>query len=219
MYYIISDIHNDNKRFQEMLQHIRFSKESDHLYILGDLFDRSAYNPDPVGVYFTILELGESCTVIRGNHDNLLAEYILNYFNTAERKRAKLAPYPYNSFDLLVQRLTPVDMQELAKLIMSWPLQVAITLDKHKYLLAHAMTSKPDEEKDDNYYLDGEFLDDSYLENGIEGYISICGHSSTDNQRIWKNAIGNVYRCDCGCGYRSGKLGCLCLKTREEFYV
>ncbi len=26
------------------------------MYILGDLFDRSLYEPDPVGVFFTVLE-------------------------------------------------------------------------------------------------------------------------------------------------------------------
>lgn len=28
-----------------------------------------------------------------------------------------------------------------------------------------------------------------------------------------------VYMIDCGCGFKSGRLGCLCLETKEEFYV
>ena len=44
-------------------------KEHDHLFILGDIFDRSSSAPDPFGVYFNILKLEDKCTMIRGNHD------------------------------------------------------------------------------------------------------------------------------------------------------
>ena len=54
MHYVISDIHNDNKRFCEMLKKIEFSAD-DYLYILGDVFDRSNYNPNLVDLYFKIL--------------------------------------------------------------------------------------------------------------------------------------------------------------------
>ena len=27
------------------------------------------------------------------------------------------------------------------------------------------------------------------------------------------------YVVDCGCGFSSGRLGCLCLETKEEIYV
>lgn len=75
MHYIITDIHNDNRRFTELLQKINLT-EKDHLYLLGDLFDRCEDHADPVGVYFQMLGLGEQCTVIRGNHDHWLANYI-----------------------------------------------------------------------------------------------------------------------------------------------
>ena len=77
MHYIMSDIHNDCERFREMLQRISFSKE-DHLFIVGDVFDRSNHNPNPVDLYFKILSLDARCTMIRGNHDHWLATYILD---------------------------------------------------------------------------------------------------------------------------------------------
>lgn len=218
MHYITSDIHNDSKRFSKLLKRIDFS-DADHLYILGDLFDRTDYDPDPVDVYFTVLRLGEKCTVVRGNHDNHFAEYIIKYYGTSERKRKKLPPYPYNTFELLQQRLTPVDIQNLAKQIMTWPLQVRLEFGGTNYLLAHAMTSLPDIQEKSAYYLLGDNKYAEFLQKGIEGYVSICGHSSVGEGHIWKNALGNVYMCDCGCGFRSGKLGCLCLETKEEFYV
>ena len=142
MNYVISDIHNDYDRFCEMLKKIEFSTD-DHLYILGDVFDRSNHNPNPVELYFKILSLGDSCMVIRGNHDHWLALYILEYFAISEKKRDKVNPYPYNSFQLLQQRLTPVDMKNLADKILDWPVQRMIEVMGEKYLLAHAMTSAP----------------------------------------------------------------------------
>lgn len=218
MHYVMSDIHNDYERFCEMLQLIGFSKE-DHLFIVGDVFDRSLHNPNPVDLYFKILSLDTRCSMIRGNHDHWLATYILDYYTLPERKRRKFAPYPYNSFSLLQERLTPIDMQNLANDILAWPLQKMVEIAGNKYLLGHAMTSIPTNLESENYYLLGLSDNTSYLQSGIDGYLSIIGHTNTSNGRIWKNDKENVYIIDCGCGFRNGKLGCLCLETMEAFYV
>ena len=218
MHYVISDIHNDSLKFSEMLRKIRFTN-NDQLYILGDLFDRSNKNPDPLDVYFNVLKLGDACTVIRENHDQWLAMYILEYYGLPERKRKKKEPYPYNSFQILQERLTPVDMQSLAEYILALPLQCVVEVNDQKYLLAHAMTSMPEVQYEENYYLMGSSREKIFLDRGISGYTSICGHRNAENNHIWKNRKGNVYLCDCGCGFSSGKLGCLCLETKEEFYV
>lgn len=224
MNYVIGDIHNDNRRFSQMLEKVGFSEE-DHLFLLGDLFDRNSYEPDPMGVYFNVLKLGNRCTVIRGNHDVWLAEYIIDYFNTPEKKRKRLAPYPYNSFAILLEHFTEVDMLNLAKKITEWPLQICVEVDGVKYLLAHACTSPPDIVMPDVFYLMGSCFagcecGETFLFDGREGYISVCGHANTmENGKIWINKLKNVYMCDCGCGFRDGRLGCLCLETKEEIYV
>ena len=61
--------------------------------------------------------------------------------------------------------------------------------------------------------------DEEFLQKGIAGYSSVCGHINMGGHHIWKNTLENVYVCDCGCGFESGRLGCLCLETKEEFYV
>ena len=62
---------------------------------------------------------------------------------------------------------------------------------------------------------------------------SVCGHTITDtirrwvgeenrpkNPEVWVNKKGNVYMMDCGCGmYDRCKLSCLCLETKEIYYV
>lgn len=218
MHYVISDIHNDDGRFCEMLARIHFS-EQDHLFILGDVFDRSDFSPNPVDLYFHMLELEDRCTILCGNHDQILAAYISDFYHLPEWKRRKIPPYPYNTFRIFTRRLTPVDIQNLADVIASWPLQITVEVDHKKYLLAHAMTSAPGIEKPLTYYLMGSELNQSYLKNGIDDYISICGHRTNADHSIWKNEKENVYMIDCGCGFKSGRLGCLCLETEEEFYV
>ena len=90
------------------------------------------------------------------------------------------------------------------------------------------MTSSPEQKKNKNYYIWGGDLGFSYLKNGVEDYISVCGHTITDtirrwvgeenrpkNPEVWVNKKGNVYMMDCGCGmYDRCKLSYLCLETK-----
>ncbi len=215
MTYVISDIHNNSKKFRELLKRLDFNMD-DRLYIAGDIFDRGSVS-DPLGLYHSILRLGEQCVVIRGNHEQALAEYIIHYYNTPERRRKKLLPYKYNSFELLRGRLTQRDMLDLAEWMLNLPLQIEATIGEAKYLIAHARTAPPDELHSQKFYLSTP-LDEEYLTNGIDGYVSVIGHRVTPNHSIWINQKRNVIRTDCGCGYCEGRLGSLCLDTMEEFY-
>jgi len=233
MNYAMADLHNDFSKFDEMLGRIRFDRFKDHLYIVGDLFDRGNYDPDPFGVYYKVLSLEESITFIRGNHDTWLARYIHEYYGITEKKREGLRKYGYNSFELLRERLVEQDMVTLANRIMRCPVQVETEIEGKKYLFAHAMSSHPEEKRDEDYYLMGGEIGFPYLSKGIDGYICINGHTPTDMVRlwygddyqpkkleIWRNPKGNVYMLDCGCGlYYDCRLGCLCIEMGEAFYV
>lgn len=84
-----------------------------------------------------------------------------------------------------------------------------------------------------DYYLMGTFDLEAFFMEGIEGVISMCGHTPTENilwgrynnmyldeykNSIWRNEKENVYLLDCGCGFKSGRLACICLETGERFY-
>lgn len=193
MHYVMSDIHNDYYSLNKMLEIINFG-ENDRLFLLGDLFDRGNYNPSPVDVYFTILKLEDQCTIILGNHDQELADYIQQYYSLPKRKRKKLPPYPYNSFELLRQRLTDVDIQNLAKIILAWPDSFEIEIEGVKYFMSH-------EDRGEK-----------------TGYISIFGHERRTTG-IWKNSEETLIGVDCGCGYGDGVLGCLRLEDKKEIYL
>ena len=82
--YVIGDIHNSIKKLDKTLTLISPSMQ-DQIFLLGDLFDRGGTDPDPIGVYFRISGLSTNVKWIRGNHDQLLAEYIYSYYGTAEK--------------------------------------------------------------------------------------------------------------------------------------
>lgn len=232
MHYVMGDIHNEVKKLQSVLHQINITKD-DELILLGDLFDRGGANPDPVGVYFTISGLQGKVTWIRGNHDHWLAKYIYEYFSKSERKQKKMSPYAYNTFELMAHQLTGVDMLDLADIIMKLPVQKDMVIDNKRYLFAHAMTSYPTVPEASEYYLMGNYDYDSFLLDGIEGYISMCGHTPTGNilwhkernlymdeyqKSIWHNPKENVYLFDCGCGFGTGRLACMCIETGERYY-
>lgn len=157
MHYVIGDIHNDLKKLKQILKQINITRD-DELIVLGDVFDRGGETADPFGVYCALAGLQGKCSWIRGNHDDWLANYTYEYFNTPEKKRHKLAPYGYNSFELLRQRITEVDMRNIADLIKGLPLQKELELEGKKYLFAHAMTSHPDVREEDRYYMRGRWI-------------------------------------------------------------
>lgn len=232
MHYVIGDIHNNLKKLKQILKQINITRD-DELIVLGDVFDRGGETADPFGVYCALAGLQGKCSWIRGNHDDWLANYTYEYFNTPEKKRHKLAPYGYNSFELLRQRITEVDMRNIADLIKGLPLQKELELEGKKYLFAHAMTSHPDVREEDRYYMRGTMdIDSFFFEVSmdispcavIRPRTALCGRRTEDiwtspGNSIWCNDRHNVYLLDCGCGFAGGRLACLCLETKERFYV
>lgn len=231
MHYVMGDIHNEAKKLNSILEQIQPTYDDD-VIVLGDLFDRGGDEADPLGVYFMLSGLQGNCTWIRGNHDQWLADYIKKYFSLSERKRKNMISYFYNSFNLMKQRMTETDMLNLADLIYDLPLQEMIDIDGKKFLLAHAMTSYPSIKEPDIYYMMGDWELETFFLSGIESYISLCGHTTTDSilwkkggryldeymHSIWVNEKENVYLMDCGCGFAGGKLACICLENGERFY-
>lgn len=226
---VIGDIHNDNTKFETVLKKIYVSSD-DHIYLLGDLFDRCEARPDPIGVYNNVLRLGDKVTVIAGNHDLWLSQYIDGYLATPERKRERLRPYHYNTFSIMRARLTDVDLKNLSEFIKTCPLQVELPINGKKYLLSHAMTSPTI--KDFTFHTMGFNDNNKFFLDGIQNYISVIGHHyrvnmtqyggsylDKHNPSIWINNRNNVMMIDCGSGFSYGRLGAICLETGEYYYA
>ncbi len=64
--YVIGDIHGCYQTLQQLLEILPFDPASDKLWSTGDLVNRG---PDSLGVLRWARELGETLTVVLGNHD------------------------------------------------------------------------------------------------------------------------------------------------------
>lgn len=215
--YVVSDIHNDADGFKELLRQIGFTME-DILIINGDVFDRGE---KPVELYFEILKY-PNIYMIQGNHDVWVAREILGKY-----AGEKVGQYiSYNTVSILEQRLMPVDMINLANWIKEKPYYINLTLDGKKYQIAHAQTYLTPERLWDKSKI---YMGDDHYEDFIRGleehdeFISVVGHTATEDKRIWVSESGKTIRIDCGAGYQcyncSGNLGAIRLNDMEEFYV
>ena len=101
MHYVVGDIHNELTKLKSILNQIHLTR-ADELIVLGDIFDRGGMEADPVGVYFALSGIQGKCSWIRGNHDQWLAEYIQEYYGRNGKRRKKMRPYAYNSFELMI---------------------------------------------------------------------------------------------------------------------
>lgn len=215
--YVVSDIHNDADGFKELLRQIGFTSE-DILIINGDVFDRGE---KPVELYFEILKY-PNIYIIQGNHDVWVAREILEKF-AGEKVGQYLS---YNTVSILEQRLTPVDMINLANWIKEKPYYINLTLDGKKYQIAHAQTYPTPERLWDKSKI---YMGDDHYEDFIRGleehdeFISVVGHTATEDKRIWVSESGKTIRIDCGAGYQcyncTGNLGAIRLNDMVEFYV
>lgn len=215
--YVVSDIHNDADGFRELLNQIEFT-EDDILIINGDVFDRGE---KPVELYFEILKY-PNIYMIQGNHDVWVAREILEKF-----ANEKVGEYiSYNTVSIMEQRLTPVDMINLANWIKEKPYYINLELDGKKYQIAHAQTYLTPERLWDKSKI---YLGDEHYEYFIRGleehdkFISVVGHTATESRRIWVSESGKTIRIDCGAGYKcyncEGNLGAIRLNDMKEFYV
>lgn len=67
--YVISDIHGEYERFMELLEEIEL-KDTDTLYILGDVLDRGEH---PIKVVLKLMEMPNAFCIV-GNHEVMALE-------------------------------------------------------------------------------------------------------------------------------------------------
>ena len=62
-----------------------------------------------------------------------------------------------------------------------------------------------------------------YFISGMEEhneFISVAGHTATEDRKIWVSPSGRTIRIDCGAGYqKDGNLGAIRLNDMGEFYI
>ena len=230
--YVISDIHGQYDMFMELLEKIKL-KETDTLYVLGDVLDRG---PHPIQTLRKLMEMPKAVCMV-GNHELMALECLkflmkeitnMSIDELDEEMLDNLVTWQYNGSKTTIDEFGKLDLQEkqdVIDFIGDLLLYEELTVNGKDYLLVHAGLGNFSPEKDiEDYSLhdliwvradyDVQYFDDTYV---------ISGHTPTqtieDNPRP-----GYIYRknnhiaIDCGAHYPGGRLAAICLDTGEEFY-
>ena len=230
--YVISDIHGEYDLFMELLEKINL-KETDTLYILGDVLDRG---PHPIKALLKLMEMPNAICIV-GNHE-LMALECLEFLckEITEETIAEIDPETVNNLISwqgngsitttdAFHKLDSETRQDVIDFIKDFLLYEELTVGGKNYLLVHGGLGNYSPEKEIEDYsieelvwyradYETQYFDDVYV---------VTGHTPT--QGIEGNPRpGYIYRAnnhiaiDCGCYLPGGRLAAICLDTGEEFY-
>lgn len=230
MYYAISDIHGCFDKYKEMLSLVDFTPR-DTLYVLGDVIDRG---PDGVKV-LQDMSLRPNVFPLLGNHEFtaaiclpwLMAEITEQSLAALdETQLAALSEWLTNGGDMTLRGLNQLNREEredIQEYFREMDLYAEVEAGGRRFVLTHSALEhfapdKPLEDYELQDYLFGRPAPEAVY---YPDRILIFGHTPTRilgggdkiiRQKTWIDI-------DCGCVFKGGRLGCLCLDTMEEFYV
>ncbi len=230
--YVMADIHGEYDMFMELLEKIKL-KESDTLYILGDVLDRG---PHPIKVLLKLMEMPNAVCIL-GNHE-LMALECLEFLckEITEESIAGMSPeiidnllcWQGNGSTTTTDEFHKLDgemQKEVIEFIKEFLIYEKLAVNGRNYLLVHAGLGNFSREKGmENYSLQELVWDRAdYKVQYFDDIYVVTGHTPT--QIIRGNPKpGYIYRAnnhiaiDCGACFPGGRLAAICLDTGEEFY-
>ena len=168
-YFVISDIHSHYSAMIESLRKKEYNPNNSahHLIVLGDLFDRGYQTVDVLD-YLYNLYLEDKVTIVVGNHDTFLIDFLngdhnRTYFNCI-----------YNGFDKTLYQLSGTDptidnLSEIQSVInKNYPHLLGFLNQFHDYL---------------------EIGDYIFVHGGIDGSVSNWREKLTTHDFVWGREI------------------------------
>ncbi len=230
--YVISDIHGKYDMFIELLDKIKL-KDTDTLYILGDVLDRG---PHPIKTLRKLMEMPNAICLV-GNHELMALECLvflmkeitdMSIEELDEEMLDNLVTWQYNGSKSTIDEFSQLDSEskrEVIDFIKDFLIYEEVSVNDKDYLLVHAGLGNYLPEKDIEDYSLHELIwmrADYDVQYFADVYV-ITGHTPTqtidDNPRpgfIFRR--NNHIAIDCGAHYPGGRLAAICLDTGEEFY-
>lgn len=225
MIYVMSDLHGCFEEYKRMLEKIDF-KDSDVLYILGDIVDRGSQSIE----ILQDMMLKNNVFPILGNHEYMLNEcldFMLSEINEENISTIndsniiqKLTSWiTENGGAATFEQLNCLSKEELLDLqdyLMEFEVYKHVEVNQKRFVLVHA-NMKPEYLNDiEKYLMNMLFEKTDSTNNAFKDAYLITGHVPTSDGKILKK---NHHICiDGGCVFGQN-LACLCLDTMEEFYV
>ena len=228
MIYAMSDLHGQFDLYKKMLKKIGF-KDSDTLYILGDVIDRGE---KPLEILFDMMK-HPNIKPLLGNHDHRMLSVLLRENINSVEEAEELSKTNQTIDDWLYDgggstlteyfNLSLEDKDKILKYLNTFQLIETIEVNGKSFFLSHTAPEKEEmvdlskTTVDDFIWGEVEY-DKRYF---ADGYL-VTGHTPT--WLIDKDYRGRIYKAkghiaiDCG-AFFTDTLGCICLDTLEEYYV
>ena len=220
MTYVMADIHGELDRYIAILDLIRFS-ESDVLYILGDVIDRSK---DSIELLQMIMGQPNVHMII-GNHEELMLTTLGPRNEIGARKTWK-ENGGSNTYRTMVYILSAEERNRILDFVQNLPDHLEIEVNGQRFYLVHGNYGETRHER-----LWGR-PEPPPTERPLQNATVIVGHTCTyymnlycedyDEDAPWEIFYGpGLIGIDCGCGNDSElrRLACLRLDDMQEFYI
>ena len=230
--YVIGDIHGEYEQLGDLVQKMQL-KESDELYVLGDVVDRG---PASVKCLRYLMSL-PNCACIAGNHELMMLsnmKLLLREISDdlldglSEEDMGLLLDWMSNGGTTTIKKFSALssdERKEILDYVGHFDVFFDLEVNGRKYLLVHAGINHFSRDKDLYEYDIDDFVwvRPDYEKAYYDDVIVISGHTPT--QLIPGNPNpGYIYRknnhiaMDCGAFSAEGRLAGVCLETGEEFY-
>ena len=227
MTYVISDIHGNLDKFNEILEKINFT-DNDVMYVLGDIVDMGE---KPIELLCD-LSMRYNVISIAGDHD-ILALRLLSELDKILRGDASPDPEIMSELTDWIRKggartiegfkALDDDMKEgVLEYLEELSLYEELEIKGKKYLLLHAGIADFDPDTPIEDYMPEDLVHHSLDPNAayFDDVTVIAGHTPTkklggDGRILYGD--GSIL-IDCGAAH-GGALGCLCLENGKEFYA
>lgn len=231
--YVMGDIHGEYGAFMDLLEQIQL-KETDTLYVLGDILDRG---PHPIKVLLKLMEMPNVICLV-GNHELMALECLeflmkeitdVSIDEIDSETLNNLVTWQYNGSKTTIDEFRSLSremQQEVLYFIKEFSIYEEVSVNGKDYLLVHGGLGNYWPGKEIDEYSLKELVWDraEYDIPYFEDVYVMTGHTPTQ-EIIGNPRPGYIYQknnhiaMDCGCNRPDGRLAVLCLDTGEEFYA
>ena len=223
MTYVVSNLHGNYQKYKTLLSEISF-KDSDILYVLGDIVD---YGDEPMEL-IADMSMRYNVYPIVGEHDYRAIRMLQGFDNMLKSGGTPDPEYIAEMTEWMAEggkvtldgfRALDEEMREgVLDYLSDLALYEEVAVKGKTYLLVHAGIADFDPDTDIDDYQPEDFITEPANLGTVyyEDKTLIVGHVPTESGKIERGK--GVIAIDGGVA-EGGQLACLCLETGKEFYV
>ncbi|MEK3977526.1 metallophosphoesterase family protein [Psychrobacillus sp. FSL K6-2836] len=228
---VISDIHGELEKFEQLLSEVEYDSENDQLILLGDYVDRG---PNAKGVIEKVMSLQESgAQLLKGNHEDMMIKALTTEAERSWNHWVKLCggdktlfSYGFSEIDLAVSEekfQKPILQSTVLQQHLEFVQGLENYIETSDYIFVHAGVhpTTPISETNPHVLM---WIRDEFYKNYDGEKIIIFGHTETsslhgeaENYNVYFGS-NRIIGIDGGAVY-GGQLNCLELPSLKVYKV